>query len=114
MCLWHFVPPDPRIDITITTGNKKENERIVTCRGFTLFGLPAMEISITDSHGYKSISANKTSAMQQNSFYYNAEQRVTVYIAGETWINCTLEDDIGTYTKTGYMNTECELTSIVQ
>ena len=73
-----------------------------------------MEISIKDSYGYRSVSDNKTYAIQKHSFYHNAEQHATVYIAGKTWINCTFEDDIGSYTKTEYIKAEGELTSIVQ
>ena len=66
-----------------------------------------------DDYGYRSISANKTYTMQQYNFYYDAEQNSTVYITGEAWINCTFEDDIGTYVKTEYVDIEGEFTNIV-
>ena len=109
-------PTDPKMYLTITnTKSQQENEFNVTCRGITLFGLPTMEISIMNSYGYRSISDNKTYTIQQHSFHYDSkqektfttvEQHATVYITGKTWINCTFEDDMGTYMKTEYMNIE--------
>ena len=90
------------------------NEYNVTCRGIALSGHPTIEIWITDSDGSRRLSANGTKTIQQHSFYYNAEQHAIAYITGQTWINCTFGDDIGTYTKTEYINVEGELSSIVQ
>ena len=114
----YVIPTDPRMYLTITkTKSQKENIYNVTCHGTTLSGPPTMEISIEDSYGFRSISNNKNYTIQRHSFHYDAkqekeittgEQHATVYITGETWINCTFEDDKGTYMKTEYMNIEGE------
>ena len=67
-----------------------------------------MEISINDNNGYRSISADESYTVQQYGFYYNAEQHTTVIIKGETWINCTVMDSIGTYMESEYIGIQGE------
>ena len=100
---------DPKIHLRITNeGSETENEHNVSCRGITFSGQPTIKISITDNYEHRSIPTNESYTVQQQGFYYNAEQHATVVINGETMIKCTFVDAIGTYMESEYIDIEGE------
>ena len=107
--VWYCIPLDPKIHLRITNeGSETENVLNVSCRGIAFSGQPTIKISITDNYEHRSIPTNGSYTVQQQGFYYNAEQHTAVVINGETMIKCTFVDAIGTYVESKYIDIQGE------